>query len=76
MRVLLVDVSGPFGQRLAELLGRQHTTLVFAGDPRDGRRPPAERPVFDAVVCALPELGPESRTRCLPRSCLARICTT
>ncbi len=57
MRVLLVDVSGLFGDRLAEDIGRQHEVVIFDGDPRDRDSAAAGTANVDAVVCALPDLG-------------------
>jgi len=58
MRVLLVDVSGRLGVRLAEALGGQHAVVVFDGDPRDRDAATRGTANVDAVVCALPDLRP------------------
>src|ERR1700674_3675953 len=58
MRVLLVDVSGLFRDRLAEALGRRHDVVVFDGDPRDRDSATGATANVDAVVSALPDLRP------------------
>jgi nucleoside-diphosphate-sugar epimerase len=55
MRVLHVDVSGLFGQRLAEALGRHHEVVGLDGDPRDLDTAARGTSSVDAVVCALPD---------------------
>ena len=56
MRVLLVDVAGPLGQRLPDALGHQHEVLTLAGAPAD------------AVVCGLPQLDPQDPLPALDRA--------
>src|ERR1700681_1236779 len=56
MRVLLVYVYGLLGDRLGEMVGQQHNSVVLDRDPRDLDTAVRGTSNVDAVVCALPEL--------------------
>lgn len=51
MRILLAPSSALLGQRLREVLARQHEVSVLEGDPRDRDTAAAAAAAIDAVVC-------------------------